>query len=596
MSRPVLDHVFGYDFFVSYSWEDGGNYAAALAHQLEAEGFQVFLDRDDYASGDDWKKVGVWTLHRTGQLILVGSRRALVSPPVLREIEIFSGTGRRIVPIEFGGSLEVMSDDAPIARYLPAEMIRIKEPVQALTDGPSSDTIATIRRTFNLVRQDKKRMRALAAVAVSLGILAVAATLFGYAANISEQEAVRQKAIADDRFARLSVTNGERLLKDGDVRGALLWFANPLSLRPKDEGIHRLRLASIARPLPRLLQLLPCGRTTRAIQFDSNGSKLVAVGEDSAVRLWDLRNGEPLIPPLHQTHGVYAIAFAPDGKTFATISSKTHNDKSIRNQISEISVGANGTQNKSGPETQSDTSQLPDATDQRPEISLYDAKSGALIASHSLRAGVGPKFWSISSELFVISGGISIPFTPVKNSWTAIWRPGRPPEFISVPDVEFSELSFSVDRKTILGGEYGGNWLLLTNDGKLMSRGNHPTGISGSLSAVAMSPSGQQFATADSNGTVILWDAQSGKPLRNPLENGRAAIKQLAFSPDGRSLATTGGLVNAIRVWDTVTGELLFRYEVPIAATESPSAPADGTCFQQVYNPTRSKAKPSSWM
>ena len=75
--RRLLDFVFGYDFFVSYSWSDGADYAAALAHRLETEGFAVFLDRTNYAAGDDWKTVGAWTLRRTGQLILVGSPAAI---------------------------------------------------------------------------------------------------------------------------------------------------------------------------------------------------------------------------------------------------------------------------------------------------------------------------------------------------------------------------------------------------------------------------------------------------------------------------------------------------------------------------------------
>jgi hypothetical protein len=80
--RRLLDFVFGYDFFISYCWNDGGKYALALSRRLEKEGFEVFLDRDDYASGDDWKKVGAWTLRRTSQLILVGSPGAFVSEPV----------------------------------------------------------------------------------------------------------------------------------------------------------------------------------------------------------------------------------------------------------------------------------------------------------------------------------------------------------------------------------------------------------------------------------------------------------------------------------------------------------------------------------
>jgi hypothetical protein len=86
--RRALDFVFGYDFFISYAWSDGATYAAALAARLEDKRFAVFLDRAKYAAGDDWKKVGAWTLRRTGQLILVGSPSAARSDPVLREVDL----------------------------------------------------------------------------------------------------------------------------------------------------------------------------------------------------------------------------------------------------------------------------------------------------------------------------------------------------------------------------------------------------------------------------------------------------------------------------------------------------------------------------
>src|SRR5262249_6880871 len=144
----------------------------ALTRQLRSQGFEVFLDRDDYASGDDWKKVGAWKLRRTGQLVLIGSPGALLSAPVIREVQIFSGTGRRIIPIDFDGTLEWKANDAPLAQYMPAEILRIREPAIALETGPSEEVVATIRRTFNLVRQSKKRVNALIGIAVFLAVLA----------------------------------------------------------------------------------------------------------------------------------------------------------------------------------------------------------------------------------------------------------------------------------------------------------------------------------------------------------------------------------------------------------------------------------------
>ena len=117
--RRVVDFVFGYDFFISYAWDDGANYASKLYSELEADGFEVFLDRSHYAMGDDWETIGAWTLRRTGQLILVGSPEAIRSKAVIREAEIFSATGRRIIPIDFDGSLEWRHPEPGLAPYLP---------------------------------------------------------------------------------------------------------------------------------------------------------------------------------------------------------------------------------------------------------------------------------------------------------------------------------------------------------------------------------------------------------------------------------------------------------------------------------------------
>jgi tetratricopeptide (TPR) repeat protein len=207
----LLGVVFGYDFFISYSWSDGASYAAALTRQLRSQGFEVFFDRDDYASGDDWKKVGAWKLRRTGQLVLVGSPGALLSVPVIREIQIFSGTGRRIVPIDFDGTLEWKASGAPLAQYLPAEILRIREPAVALETGPSDQVVAAIRRTFNLVRQDKKRVNALTFIAFLLLGLAAAAVVQSVQATIARNVAEEQRDRAQRVLDQITASANTRV-------------------------------------------------------------------------------------------------------------------------------------------------------------------------------------------------------------------------------------------------------------------------------------------------------------------------------------------------------------------------------------------------
>jgi adenylate kinase len=199
----VIDAVFGYDFFVSYCWADGSGYAQKLAHRLAGEGFVVFFDRNDFVSGDNWQQIGDWTLRRTGKLVLVGTRQALTSVPVQREVRVFHDTGRRILPIDIGGTFESADAQSPLLQYISPEILSIKEPAEALERGPSDDAIATIRRSFNLLRQDKKRMRVFAAIAAALAILSVVSIVAAYQARVREQEAIRQRDRAQRALDRV---------------------------------------------------------------------------------------------------------------------------------------------------------------------------------------------------------------------------------------------------------------------------------------------------------------------------------------------------------------------------------------------------------
>ncbi|MBD9449732.1 toll/interleukin-1 receptor domain-containing protein [Rhizobium sp. RHZ01] len=197
IGRRLLDRIFGFDFFISYSWKDGGTYARNLAHALEKEGFEVFLDREDYSSGDSWKEVGRWTLWRTAQLVLVATPEALDSKPVEREVRLFQKSKRRIVPIEFNGSLGLGSTTR-VGKLLKSDVLRLSEPCCA--DTPADVTIEEIRKTFTLTRQDRKRSRILLIVAATMMVLAaIGASMAVIAENArtkAEESATRALAQA----------------------------------------------------------------------------------------------------------------------------------------------------------------------------------------------------------------------------------------------------------------------------------------------------------------------------------------------------------------------------------------------------------------
>ncbi|MGH3969191.1 MAG: toll/interleukin-1 receptor domain-containing protein, partial [Mycobacterium sp.] len=76
--------------------------------------------------------------------------------------------------------------------------------------------------------------------------------------------------------------------------------------------------------------------------------------------------------------------------------------------------------------------------------------------------------------------------------------------------------------------------------------------------SVALSPDGHRVATAEAvagrnEGTVRLWDANTGQPIGAPLTGHTNKVTSVAFSPDGHRLAS-GSWDNTVRLWDVDTG------------------------------------------
>ena len=330
------------------------------------------------------------------------------------------------------------------------------------------------------------------------------------------------------------------------------------------------------------------------VAFSPHG-KLVAVGRKDTMRLWDpvTHHSAPLLTGSH-AHGVYVVAFSPNGKLLASIDD--NGTVRLWNPVTRQPVGAplptGGAQGGVSVVAFSPNGKL---------LATADVGGAVRLWNPITRQPVGAPLRAINSQAYVYEVVFSrdgrLLATAGTDGTVRLWdlvtgQPAGAALHATTAQFGVHGVAFSPDSKLLASA--GGDgvlrlWTPVTGG---------PAGApieTGNQGGAAFSPNGKLLATVD-GGTVRLWNPVTRQPVGTPLHvtSRRNGVSAVAFSPNGKLLATVDG--GTVRLWNPVTRQpvgtplhVTSRRNWVSAVAFSPNgkllATVDGDATMRVWNP-----------
>ncbi len=337
-----------------------------------------------------------------------------------------------------------------------------------------------------------------------------------------------------------------------------------------------------------------------ALFFDPDGKRFITVGSDalylkdnptpgkdyqSKIRYWDITSGKMLNEYNAGQSDVYGAAFSPDGHWIA-LSGETTVDiwDTSKSKIS-FSLPVGGPQTLAfSPDgnrlvTVAGSAQVWDIcacqalkTFDEYSGTLYEAafssdgKLAAVVSNNiqvrDLEAGKVRYTFGGSQPLVFSPDGKKLAFASSKDSIGLVDTGTGQKLAADIPCPTLAGIAFSPDNKTIA---FGGDGCKVTlqdvHSGKTLRILDKAQDNDGRyyVENLAFSPDGSKLVVAG-HYTVEIWDIQTGALLQTI--EGLNNSTQVAFSPNGRSLAISGfgGYSDhaKVQIWDTTSSRLIF--------------------------------------
>ncbi|HPA47032.1 MAG TPA: hypothetical protein PK395_14805 [bacterium] len=290
--------------------------------------------------------------------------------------------------------------------------------------------------------------------------------------------------------------------------------------------------------------------------FSSDGTKMVTGSRDKTARLWDVETGSQIRAFQGHEDSVDAVALSPDGTKVLTGSQ----DKTAR--LWDAETGQEIERFERHTRRVSTVAFSPDGT-----AYLTGSIDGTVMLMRPGREPASFPHGGMVSSVAFTPDGTKILTTSLDGT-TRIWDLGDSAQVsAATPEVESATADHS-SRTSERGTEKGvaeseavRSQVTPSSNVAAFSSLRGPSGESifglGELLSAAYSPDGKYIATCGGLG-AFLWDVESNRLIRAFLGHTKE-VYSVDFSPDGTKIVT-GSNDKTARIWNTETGDLIRTF------------------------------------
>jgi WD40 repeat protein/serine/threonine protein kinase len=279
----------------------------------------------------------------------------------------------------------------------------------------------------------------------------------------------------------------------------------------------------------------PDGKRLASASYDSTS-------QESTVKIWDAQTGQQLLSIKHNG-GIDGLVFSPDGKRLASVPGCPGDLKVWDAQTGQVLLTLKQCLNcvVFSPDGKQLASPIWDPATKEGAVTLFDAQTG-----QKLRTFPNSSFSWVAFSPDGKRLASPIPDRTAKGGAVKVWDVQTGQELLSIKDYGWPVV-FSPDGRHLAIDSDQDNtvrvWDAQTAQKLLFIKKSGGRSENG----VAYSPDGKRLASTDQQ-TVKVWDAQTGQELLT-LKGHTDQVLSVAFSPDGKHLASAS-LDGTVKVWD----------------------------------------------